>query len=207
MYTNSTHIIQLKIYFCFQGCISLLHIVMFPACSTQKSVAVDPWPMLYTIISDKIGFIKATIVCLTMMYVYFQGYLLHHHHNCYLSFQHLASVGLDDHHTLNIWDWRRGKVVASTRGHSDRIFDVQFNPHSPTELVTCGVKHIKFWVLHGNSLSGKKGLFGKKGYYCTLTHTHTHTCTMLLLSLKPQLFLNIQDKLVFVILIECTCNH
>ena len=83
---------------------------------------------------------------------------------CYAAhIQHLASVGLDDHHTLNIWDWKRGKVIASTRGHSDRIFDVQFNPHSATELVTCGVKHIKFWTLRGNSLSGKKGLFGKKG--------------------------------------------
>ena len=50
---------------------------------------------------------------------------------CYLSFQHLASVGLDDHHTLNIWDWRRGKVVASTRGHSDRIFDIQLTPTLP----------------------------------------------------------------------------
>lgn len=77
--------------------------------------------------------------------------------------QFLASVGLDDHHTLNVWDWRRGKVVASARGHSDRIFDVQFNPHNPTELVTCGVKHVKFWIIRGNSLSGKKGLFGKKG--------------------------------------------
>ena len=70
---------------------------------------------------------------------------------------------MDDHHTLNVWDWRRGKVVGSARGHSDRIFDVQFKHHSATELVTCGVKHIKFWVLHGNSLSGKKGIFGKKG--------------------------------------------
>ena len=79
------------------------------------------------------------------------------------SIQYLASVGLDDHHTLNVWDWKRGKVVATTRGHSDRIFDIQFSPHSPSELVTCGVKHIKFWTLRGNSLSGKKGLFGKKG--------------------------------------------
>ncbi len=77
----------------------------------------------------------------------------------------LASVGLDDHHTLNVWDWGRGKVMASARGHGDRIFDVQFSPasdHTPT-LVTCGVKHIKFWTLCGNTLSGKKGIFGKKG--------------------------------------------
>ena len=35
--------------------------------------------------------------------------------------QLLASVGLDDNHSLNVWDWRKGKVVASTRGHSDRV--------------------------------------------------------------------------------------
>ncbi len=81
--------------------------------------------------------------------------------------QLLASVGLDDHHTLNVWDWQRGKVLASARGHGDRIFDVQFNPgsnHTPN-LVTCGVKHIKFWTMCGNTLSGKKGIFGKKGEY------------------------------------------
>ena len=87
--------------------------------------------------------------------------------------QLLASVGLDDYHTLNVWDWRKGKMVASTRGHSDRIFDVHFNPHSTNTLVTCGVKHIKFWTLCGNSLSGKKGIFGKKGVcvcVCVCSH-------------------------------------
>ena len=44
-----------------------------------------------------------------------------------------------------------------------QIFDVQFNPHAPGSLVTCGVKHIKFWTLCGNTLMGKKGIFGKKG--------------------------------------------
>jgi hypothetical protein len=55
--------------------------------------------------------------------------------------------------------------MASARGHGDRIFDVKFSPtssHAPS-LVTCGVKHIKFWTMCGNSLSGKKGIFGKKG--------------------------------------------
>ena len=81
--------------------------------------------------------------------------------------QLLASVGLDDHHTLNVWDWGRGKVMASARGHGDRIFEVRFGcspaAGQPPSLVTCGVKHIKFWTLCGNTLSGKKGIFGKKG--------------------------------------------
>ncbi len=72
---------------------------------------------------------------------------------------------MDDQHTLVVWDWRKGKSLSTTRGHSDRIFDVQFNPYQPNTLVTCGVKHIKFWSLCGNSLSGKKGIFGKIGKF------------------------------------------
>ena len=84
-------------------------------------------------------------------------------------------MGLDDYHTLNIWDWKRGKVMASARGHGDRLFDVQFSPvpNPNITLVTCGVKHIKFWSLCGNTLSGKKGIFGKKGtgIFCVLALT------------------------------------
>ena len=51
--------------------------------------------------------------------------------------------------------------------HCAQIFDVAFNPHtpagSPVAMVTCGVKHVKFWTLSGNTLSGKKGIFGRKG--------------------------------------------
>ena len=35
--------------------------------------------------------------------------------------QLLASVGMDDYHSLNVWDWRKGKILASSRGHSDRV--------------------------------------------------------------------------------------
>ena len=62
-----------------------------------------------------------------------------------------------------MWDWRKGRILSSTRGHNDRIFDVQFNPFLPNTLVTCGVKHIKFWSMSGNSLTGKKGIFGRVG--------------------------------------------
>ena len=43
------------------------------------------------------------------------------------------------------------------------MFDVQFNPYQDNILVSCGVKHIKFWTLSGNTLSAKKGVFGKVG--------------------------------------------
>ena len=30
-------------------------------------------------------------------------------------------MGLDGHATINVWDWRKGKVIATVRGHSDRV--------------------------------------------------------------------------------------
>ncbi|KAG7257658.1 hypothetical protein CRUP_015754, partial [Coryphaenoides rupestris] len=77
--------------------------------------------------------------------------------------QRLASVGLDAKNTLCVWDWRRGRVVASATGHSDRIFDISWDPYQTNRLVTCGVKHIKFWTLCGNALTPKRGMFGKTG--------------------------------------------
>ncbi|MED6237433.1 Echinoderm microtubule-associated protein-like 6 [Ataeniobius toweri] len=57
--------------------------------------------------------------------------------------QRLASVGLDAKNTVCIWDWRRGRVLAMATGHSDRIFDICWDPLQTSRLVTCGVKHIK----------------------------------------------------------------
>ena len=44
-----------------------------------------------------------------------------------------------------------------------QVFDIQFNIFQENEIVSCGVKHIKFWTLCGNSLQSRKGVFGKVG--------------------------------------------
>ncbi|XP_071162130.1 echinoderm microtubule-associated protein-like 6 [Mytilus edulis] len=80
----------------------------------------------------------------------------------------VVSVGLDTHSTINVWDWRKGKILASVRGHSDRVFDVQFHLFKENTIVSCGVKHIKFWSLCGNALTPKKGVFGKAGEIQTM---------------------------------------
>lgn len=77
--------------------------------------------------------------------------------------QRLASVGLDAKNTVCIWEWRRGKILASATGHSDRIFDICWDPFQQNRLVSCGVKHIKFWSMCGNALTPKRGIFGKTG--------------------------------------------
>ncbi|XP_039593751.1 echinoderm microtubule-associated protein-like 6 isoform X2 [Polypterus senegalus] len=77
--------------------------------------------------------------------------------------QRLASVGLDAKNTVCVWDWKKGKVLATATGHSDRIFDIAWDPYQQNRLVSCGVKHIKFWALCGNALTPKRGIFGKTG--------------------------------------------
>ncbi|XP_075781606.1 echinoderm microtubule-associated protein-like 6 isoform X3 [Pelodiscus sinensis] len=77
--------------------------------------------------------------------------------------QRLASVGLDAKNTVCVWDWKKGKLLATATGHSDRIFDISWDPYQPNRMVSCGVKHIKFWTLCGNALTAKRGIFGKTG--------------------------------------------
>ena len=45
---------------------------------------------------------------------------------------------------------------------------MQFNPWKENAVVSCGVKHIKFWTVSGNTLSAKKGVFGKVGEIQTM---------------------------------------
>ncbi|EHB11852.1 Echinoderm microtubule-associated protein-like 5, partial [Heterocephalus glaber] len=77
--------------------------------------------------------------------------------------QRLVSVGLDSKNAVCVWDWKRGKVLSMAPGHTDRIFDVSWDLYQPNKLVSCGVKHIKFWSLCGNALTPKRGIFGKTG--------------------------------------------
>ena len=49
-----------------------------------------------------------------------------------------------------------------------QVFDIQFNPHKESTIVSVGVKHITFWALCGNTLTPKKGVFGKAGEIQTL---------------------------------------
>ncbi|CAF0889090.1 unnamed protein product [Brachionus calyciflorus] len=75
--------------------------------------------------------------------------------------QKLASCGIDQDSTIIVWDWKKGKILAKSTGHQERVFDLQFNPYVENSLISCGVKQISFWNLIGNTLQKKKGLFGK----------------------------------------------
>ncbi|KAJ3613029.1 hypothetical protein NHX12_019285 [Muraenolepis orangiensis] len=73
----------------------------------------------------------------------------------------LASVGLDDNHTIVLWDWRKGEKLSAIWGSKDKIFVVKINPYMPDKLITAGVKHMKFWHKAGGGLIGRKGNMGK----------------------------------------------
>ncbi|GFN97686.1 echinoderm microtubule-associated protein-like 6 [Plakobranchus ocellatus] len=80
----------------------------------------------------------------------------------------LVSVGLDAAATINVWDWRKGKIISTATAQVEKIFDVQFSPYKENTVVSAGVKHIAFWQLCGNALTPKKGVFGKVGEIQTL---------------------------------------
>uniref|UniRef100_A0A8C8FJI2 Echinoderm microtubule-associated protein-like 5 n=1 Tax=Oncorhynchus tshawytscha TaxID=74940 RepID=A0A8C8FJI2_ONCTS len=73
----------------------------------------------------------------------------------------LASVGLDDNHTIVLWDWRKGEKLSAIRGSKDKIFVIKVNPYCPDKLITAGIKHMKFWHKTGGGLIGRKGNMGK----------------------------------------------
>lgn len=94
----------------------------------------------------------------------------------------VASVGLDDDHTILVHDIATKQLIASVEGDTNRILGVYWNQtaaaNSTTEFVTVGVKHIRFWTLAGGSLTKQKGLLGRKGKYqafldCAFTPDYT----------------------------------
>ncbi|XP_020620193.1 echinoderm microtubule-associated protein-like 6, partial [Orbicella faveolata] len=70
----------------------------------------------------------------------------------------LVTVGIDAAHSIAVWKWAEGSKLASSHGHTERIFVAEFRPDSDSQFVTCGVKHVKFWSLAGGQLVGKRGV-------------------------------------------------
>ena len=73
----------------------------------------------------------------------------------------LATVGLDNDHSIAVYNTETGDMIAESKGHQSKVLDVLFK--SESEIIIVGVKHVKFFTLNGRRLKGKKGIFGKKG--------------------------------------------
>eukprot|EP01061_Rhynchopus_euleeides_P033959 TRINITY_DN5754_c0_g1_i3.p1 TRINITY_DN5754_c0_g1~~TRINITY_DN5754_c0_g1_i3.p1 ORF type:complete len:745 (+),score=186.73 TRINITY_DN5754_c0_g1_i3:57-2291(+) len=77
--------------------------------------------------------------------------------------KYLASVGLDDHHIVAIYDWEAGAKLCQAELGPRRALGVRFQPGSNASLVTVGVKHLAFWSLENNVLLKKEAKLGKRG--------------------------------------------
>ena len=69
------------------------------------------------------------------------------------------SANLTPKHSVSVWNWSDGRLIAESSA-GDRILDIIFNPFN-SQIISCGVRNIKFWTLKGNTLTGKPGQFGK----------------------------------------------
>ncbi|XP_065069605.1 echinoderm microtubule-associated protein-like 6 [Rhopilema esculentum] len=92
----------------------------------------------------------------------------------------LADVGMDDDHCICVWDWRKQEKIASTRGHKDVIYNLEWNPYEVNLFVSVGVKHIKFWAVDGKKIVKRTATFGKAGelgdMLCVCHSPYEHLC-------------------------------
>jgi len=70
----------------------------------------------------------------------------------------VAIVGLDEDHTVAVFDADTGATIAQSKGDKQRIYYAEFNPFS-NQLVTCGDKHLAFWTLEAGYLNKEKATF------------------------------------------------
>ncbi|KAL7687927.1 putative guanylate cyclase activating protein [Plasmopara halstedii] len=75
----------------------------------------------------------------------------------------LGSVGGDDNHSIAIYNWQNGMLTSYSRGERNNVHSMCY--HAATnEWVTCGDKHIRFWVEQGKNLTSKLATFGTKAH-------------------------------------------
>jgi WD40 repeat protein len=85
---------------------------------------------------------------------------------------HLASIGLgrgkDGGHKqaeLFIHNWKKRSLLVRHLIGGEKVFGLSFWPSDPTRLITCGVRHMKFWHCTGakrNTIHSVSARFGRK---------------------------------------------
>lgn len=80
----------------------------------------------------------------------------------------VAAVGLDDDHTVTVFNAQSGAAMCSDKTGPDKVLDVAWSQSGNT-FCTVGIKHVCFWECAGGALTKKKGLFGKAGPMCNMT--------------------------------------
>eukprot|EP00116_Pleurobrachia_bachei_P003289 sb/3463551/ len=68
----------------------------------------------------------------------------------------LVSAGLDPLHSMAIWHWSDGTLLAHVQNTDLRVLHTEFRPDSDAHLVSLGQRHVSFWSLAGTQLLPKK---------------------------------------------------
>ena len=72
----------------------------------------------------------------------------------------LATIGMDDHRTMILWDWKRGEKLASTRVHKADVYGVMINPFDSEKMITIGDKLVRFWKQTGGAFTSNRATYG-----------------------------------------------
>lgn len=81
---------------------------------------------------------------------------------CVLSVARIVSTGLENEHSLCVWNWEEEEKVASCNIGPEQIFACKFHPTDGT-IMAVGVKSVKVFRVTGSTLTANKGIFGSKG--------------------------------------------
>ena len=83
--------------------------------------------------------------------------------------KYLASVGLDDQHSLVVYDWESGggRVRCSRPSPKEKTLDLGFPPTTSDGLVQVGVGFVRFWKMQGHNMTWKSGLLNGAGQWQT----------------------------------------
>ena len=74
----------------------------------------------------------------------------------------LASVGMDDDHSIVLHDWNNSTILGRTRGHPRQPYALCFTPDN-RGLVLAGQKYILFIAMSGRNFAKKPAVFEGKG--------------------------------------------
>jgi WD40 repeat protein len=81
----------------------------------------------------------------------------------------LATAGMDNFHTVAVYDWACKTVVSHTRGLQMKSFHLDFAPNG-TQIIQCGNEMVRFWDLDGRNVLFQDALFGGRakmqGFLC-----------------------------------------
>lgn len=66
--------------------------------------------------------------------------------------KHLASVGSDEKNSIAVYDWKGGKLLASTTTGEANLYDLGFVPGDNGSFVACGDRLVYYLNLSGKGI-------------------------------------------------------